>query len=388
MKKLIDTNVLLDFPQILDEDSITISIYVLQELDKLKNDINKERAAKAREAIRKIRESIERIDFEQTYLSTKPVDEALLDIAKINNYCLVTNDYNLQIRAKIREINYCDYIPNPTIISDSWKGEIVFSEKEMAKFYETGKISDSFKENQYIYIEDEDGKIVDKYICKNEVLIKVKFKNIESIQGGVLKPRNNEQECSFNMLQDADSKIKVLTGPFGSGKSIIMILQSLMFLEKEKFDKIVYVRNNIELKDTVELGSLPGDEFSKLTPFLMPVADHIGGMFALEKMVIDGKVEPVHLGYLRGRDIKNSIIYVAEAQNLTVDQMQLLIGRVSEGSELWIDGDLKQVDRKIFRENNGLKRLIERLSGNKLFSHVHLIKSERSAVSALADLLD
>jgi predicted ribonuclease YlaK len=32
--------------------------------------------------------------------------------------------------------------------------------------------------------------------------------------------------------------------------------------------------------------------------------------------------------------------------------------------------------------------MIERLAGNKLFAHVHLEKSERSEVAALADLLD
>ena len=34
------------------------------------------------------------------------------------------------------------------------------------------------------------------------------------------------------------------------------------------------------------------------------------------------------------------------------------------------------------------ERMIERLAGNKLFAHVHLEKSERSEVAALADLLD
>lgn len=64
------------------------------------------------------------------------------------------------------------------------------------------------------------------------------------------------------------------------------------------------------------------------------------------------------------------------------------MGRIDEGSQLWLDGDTKQRDKQIFEQSAGLERMIERLSGNKLFAHVHLEKSERSEVSALADLLD
>jgi PhoH-like ATPase len=64
------------------------------------------------------------------------------------------------------------------------------------------------------------------------------------------------------------------------------------------------------------------------------------------------------------------------------------MGRIDEGSQLWLDGDTKQRDRQIFEKSAGLERLIDRLAGNKLFAHVHLEKSERSEVAALADLLD
>jgi predicted ribonuclease YlaK len=40
------------------------------------------------------------------------------------------------------------------------------------------------------------------------------------------------------------------------------------------------VRNNIEVKNTEKLGSLPGEEVDKLLPFLMPIADHCGGVEA------------------------------------------------------------------------------------------------------------
>lgn len=77
-----------------------------------------------------------------------------------------------------------------------------------------------------------------------------------------------------------------------------------------------------------------------------------------------------------------------ESENLTKEHIQLLMGRVDEGSELWIDGDVKQRDKAVFEKSRGLETMIERLAGNPYFGYVHLIKSERSKVAALADLLD
>ena len=120
----------------------------------------------------------------------------------------------------------------------------------------------------------------------------------------------------------------------------------------------------------------------------MPVADHVGGTYGLERLLSENKIEVQHLGFIRGRDIKNSIIISSEAENLTKEHVQLLIGRVGQGSELWINGDNKQTDKEIFKTSSGLKIVIEKLKGQKLFSYVHLEKSERSETARLADLLE
>lgn len=171
-------------------------------------------------------------------------------------------------------------------------------------------------------------------------------------------------------------------------KDYLMINAALSLIEKGKYDKLVYVRNNIEVKDTVALGSLPGDVNDKLSGFLMPLADHLGGIDGLNEYIEKGMVEVQHLGFIRGRDYKRSIIYCTEAENLTKAHAQLLIGRVGEGSTLWLNGDTKQTDKKVFEENSGMRAMIERLSGHPLFGYVYLPTSHRSATARLADLLD
>jgi PhoH-like ATPase len=64
------------------------------------------------------------------------------------------------------------------------------------------------------------------------------------------------------------------------------------------------------------------------------------------------------------------------------------MGRVDEGSALWIDGDVRQRDRVAFEKSKGLETMIDRLKGEPLFGYVHLVKSERSATARLADKLN
>ena len=268
--------------------------------------------------------------------------------------------------------------------------EYVFpTEQDMAQFYE--KVTENsldLKINQYALLYSPDDNLVDRVKWNGEKYVSVSFRNINNDFVGKVKPRNVQQELAFDMLQNDDITIKVLVGGFGTGKDFVMISNAIQLLKNNKFERLVWVRNNVEVKNTNPLGALPDGIFQKLLPYAMPLADHLGGMAGLEMFVNQGRIEIQHLGFMRGRDIKNSIIYCSEAENMTKEHIQLLIGRVGEGSALWLNGDFKQTDMRVFDENNGLYRLIEKLQGNKLFGVVQLIKTERSETAALADLLD
>jgi PhoH-like ATPase len=243
-------------------------------------------------------------------------------------------------------------------------------------------------ENEYLIARDEKEEVIDLFKCKDGRLAQVPYKAIESKFAGKIKPRNIQQKLGIDMLYDTDITIKILTGKFGTGKDLLMSSAAIDLIEKGYFDKLVYVRNNIEVKNSKPIGHLPGSSNEKLLPFAMCLADHVGGVDGLSYMIEKGVVEVVHLGFIRGRDIKNSIILCSEAENLTKEHIQLLIGRVGEGSSLWINGDFKQTDLAIFERNNGLMIAIDRLKGHPRFGYVKLLKTERSETAAMADLLD
>ena len=267
--------------------------------------------------------------------------------------------------------------------------ELQLTDEGLADFYNNrARYTSVLYENQYLLIKDSTGEIVDKYCRQGDNLRQVLFCKLGGSFTGAIKPRNPQQACLFDMLKDKTSKIKLVTGRFGSGKTLAMTNAALELIEKGKFERIVWVRNNVSVKDAPEIGYLPGTEIDKLMPYVMPLADHAGGEEGIKKMLENGTLEVIPLGHLRGRSLRNSIVFCTECENLTKQHIQLLMGRIDEGSQLWLDGDTKQRDRAIFEQSAGLEKMIERLAGNKLFAHIHLEKSERSEVAALADLLD
>lgn len=269
--------------------------------------------------------------------------------------------------------------------------ELTFNDDQLSFFYNNKKMYEqdcNLKENQYLLIKDHTGEVIDKYCYQNGELRQVLFCKLGGTFTGAIKPRNPQQACLFDMLKDKTSKIKLVTGRFGSGKTLAMTNAALELIEKGKFERIVWVRNNVSVKDAPEIGFLPGTEIDKLMPYVMPLADHAGGEEGIKKMLENGTLEVIPLGHLRGRSLRNCIVFCTECENLTKQHIQLLMGRIDEGSQLWLDGDTKQRDRAIFEQSAGLEKMIDRLAGKKLFAHIHLEKSERSEVAALADLLD
>lgn len=267
--------------------------------------------------------------------------------------------------------------------------EVTLSDEELALIYQkTPNYSLGCLENEYLVVHNKNGEIADYFRWDGSQFVQVPFKPINSRFCGKVKPRNTQQRLAIDMLQNPEITINMLGGKFGTGKTFIMATTAMDLLEKGKFEKLVYVRNNIEVKDSKPIGFIPGDKDEKLLPFAMPLADNIGGPEALKMMISQGNIETVHFGQIRGRDFKNSIIMCSEVENMTKEHIQLLIGRVGEGSVLWLDGDVKQVDMEVFRKNSGMQIALERLKGHHRFGYVKLLKTERSETAAMADLLD
>lgn len=267
--------------------------------------------------------------------------------------------------------------------------ELVFTDAEFEEIYSTGKVKGyMFHENEYVIAKNLEGEVVDKFKYQNGKLERVRFLALKNTYLGTVKPRNLQQELAVDMLLDEVSKVKVVRGVYGSGKDYLMLSAALQLVEKGKFDKIVFVRPNVSVRGLPDIGALPGTADEKLSWTLAPLYDKVGGEEGVSMLLHNKTLESVPLLFIRGRSFENSIIYVTEGQNMTTEIAKLVIGRIGEGSELWINADTHQTDKKIFDEDNGVTKMINKLRDNKLFGYVYMPKTERSSVAELATLLD
>lgn len=267
--------------------------------------------------------------------------------------------------------------------------ELVLTEGQACQMYNEGRIDDyEFLENEYLIAKNDEGEVFDKMVYRNGRLSHVPYAKLSNQYLGDIKPRNDQQALVIDTLLHPGSKIKLVKGVYGSGKDYLMLAAALQLIEKGKFDKLVFIRPNVSVRGLPEIGALPGTADEKLSWTLAPLWDKVGGQEGIEMMIRDNILESVPLLFIRGRSFENSIIYVTEGQNMTTEIAKLVIGRIGEGSELWLNADTHQTDKKMFDEDNGVNKMIERLAGNKLFSYVYMPKTERSSVAELATLLD
>lgn len=406
MTIIIDTNILLDYPQILINDNREKLILtdVLKELDGLKMHSNNEVSFKARRAAVFISRNRDKITFDNSLENwNNKVDDKLLTATKVlrdsnKEVCLITNDIYLKIKAEAENIPTKGYggVDDYSGIM-YWEVDSVNNvedQNKLAIILNDNKLPEDIKlyNNQYLIIKDinNDNKIIEIFLFKNGELIKVKRSKIRNQWIDKISPKNPEQICLFNALNREENTILYAGGQWGKGKSFILNNYALQELEKETIKKIVYIPNNSYVKGAMELGFLPGSELEKILPSIGPLVDLVGQDY-ITQMIAKEQLDIVPLAYIRGRSFNNSIIIVNEAQNLTEDHLKLLIARCGEGTRIFFDGDIKQTDNQLFKDKNGLKLLLNLRKSpiySKMFATVKLVTTERSITAQAADYLD
>lgn len=179
---------------------------------------------------------------------------------------------------------------------------------------------------------------------------------------------NDEQKQAKALI--IDNPITVLKGMAGSGKTLVATQVALDMLFTRQVEKIIITRPTVSKED---IGFLPGDIREKMDPWLAPIYHNLYMLYKKEKVdksLEDGEIEIVPFAFMRGRTFVNAFVIVDEAQNVTHNQMETVIGRLGKGSKMVICGDMAQIDLKDKRETgfSFLARLEEQVEGFKTAS--------------------
>ncbi len=437
---VLDTNILIHNPYSLykfDDNNIYICHAVIEELDNFKNE-RSERGQSSREAHRQLKALSDKGDIlkgisindkggkvftfieEELDFSLLPagwskekLDNIILlstiQLSKrINNVILVTNDCNMQLKAKMLGIRVEEYKNDRISPKGSlYEGRVIaytyndafeqYAETDIIdttkiKLQDRDGIEIEFTENEYVLLHDTSNhSLLGQY--SNKTVRRID--NNQVING--LKARNLNQNFFINSLKMLWNirPFLIVNGPAGTGKTLLAVAAGLQQVMDEKIYKRVLVcRSNTMMDENI--GALPGTEQEKINPLLRGLYDNLEVLLCndddspamrkdkIQELFDRGYLCTESLSYFRGRSINNTFIIIDEAQNLSARQLLSIVTRVGFNSRLVLLGDINQVDNtRLDSQNCGLTYAINRMKGSPLTDIITFSEKdcERSALA-------
>ena len=324
--------------------------------------------------------------------------------------CLVTKDINMRIKAKGSGLEHVEDYRHDRVLDDIdllATGYECFS----GDFWSIIERVDTVREesltlhripraelptaypNQFLYDEQDFIAYVD-HVDDDYVYLAVDSRDhLMNQRFWGLSPRNLEQAMAMRLLDCEDVDMTVLTGPAGSGKTLLALAYGLhAILEQKKYNKLIVARSTPPIAE--EIGFLPGTEEEKMAPWLAAFDDNLEilhGADECAKCSIDyvkerANIQFKSLNFMRGRSFNGAYIVIDEAQGLTQFQLKSIISRVGADSKLVVLGNLAQIDNKYISPlTSGLTYLVEKVKHYPHAGVMHVNGIVRSRLAAFAE---
>jgi PhoH-like ATPase len=315
---------------------------------------------------------------------------------------LVSKDTNMRLKSRSLSLNSEDYTTDSVEIFDNVYDPNNFIEgvrnSDIELIQKNGganvdqlkSISDPLPNENFILRNGKQSILV-TYDPFEEKIIQLKEKNAYGVH-----PRNAEQSFALNVLTDNRIQLVTLSGKAGTGKTLLALASAL---ERRKDYRQIFLARPIIPLSNRDLGFLPGDIDSKLTPYMQPLFDNLTvikhqlkkndkRINKINELLDEQKLLITPLAYIRGRSLQKSFFIVDEAQNLTPHEIKTIITRAGEGTKIVFTGDINQIDHPYLdKKSNGVSYLINRMKNQNIYSHINLKKGERSKLAELASNL-
>jgi len=406
-KIFVDTNVLLN-PSFKYEDYefVKTSIITVEELDGLKKSL--EIGYKARDATRKLKEAKSKnakvelyydFSFENRFLQHKN-DNYILGFAyqiwqDDNEFVFLTDDYALYIKAFAVGIP-CDLFEFKDDESEKYNGirEIWLTDREYINIRDSEINQLDCFPNEYVIINNTTKNEQYLYVWNGEYLEEVKVKPITNkylTSKDAVVPLDLYQKAFIHMLQNENVKIMITDSIYGAGKSYIMLhwaLQQLGSNNNGRYNKMYFVKSDSPPDNRKPYPAIPGGILEKSEGILGVLCDTTSEDSIGEFMNRNNKIEVLPIQFAKSRSLRNSILFITEAQDFTPSEMERLISRIGEDTVVLLDGSTRQIDNKYCKHRNGLTVVSENFKNKSIAAQVNMIVDYRSEISKMVSEMD
>ncbi|CAA0116042.1 PhoH-like protein [BD1-7 clade bacterium] len=208
-----------------------------------------------------------------------------------------------------------------------------------------------------------------------------------------VKPRNMEQGMAMYLLTHPEIDLNIMTGPAGSGKTLLALASALeAIIEHKQYEKLIVARSTPPIAE--DIGFLPGTEEEKMAPWLAAFEDNLeilhGGdespFSSIDYVKEKANIQFKSLNFMRGRSFNNSYVIIDEAQSLSQFQLKSIITRIGQNSKIVILGNLAQIDNHYINPlTSGLTYCVDKMKNFKHASIMHVNGIERSRLAAFAE---
>jgi phosphate starvation-inducible PhoH-like protein len=178
-------------------------------------------------------------------------------------------------------------------------------------------------------------------------------------------------------LRDKKMYPVVAYGSAGTGKTYGAVAAAYEAISNKHVQQIIVTRPNVSFAE--KSGFLPGTEREKMEPWIRPILQHLEKFarpFQLQAWEEKGKLVFYPLEYIQGMTFDNAFIIVDECQNMTFEQLKVMLTRIGEWSKLVLCGDVAQISPKF--AGSGLAKLIKMV--DKMGLPVHTIEFDRNDI--------
>lgn len=202
-----------------------------------------------------------------------------------------------------------------------------------------------------------------------DVLTDLNQVNTQKFNMRAIQPKTVPQANAIEYFNQGSNLL--LHGLAGTGKTFIGLYLAINEVLASRAKRVVIIRSAVPTRD---VGFLPGTLKQKMEVYEMPYKQIANNLFkrgdAYDILKNKDMLEFISTSYVRGTTLDNCVVVVDEINNMTFHELDSVITRLGDHTQLIMCGDYRQSDLQLNNDKAGLRQFMNIIDRMTMFEHV------------------